>query len=262
MTREQERINREFKKRPWTNKTFFNRPHWTRRQFFEICGAGVSGAFLTRRYAHAQSSVETNSGAVTKNTLTAPSPVVTENLQGTSTVTGTIGVTSDRKFTIAGYVNTSHGKVWTSVAAHQDFSSTQTIDFDTVNFTVLDQNTAVQSKVSATSTVSRNDGTVVTSEDFSFPITVDLVYPVSGSAFGYNVTTTQNYQSDKRVWSNQRLGSFSTVNNFVTATDVSPGSSSQNYTAFDADGNFYSCQIASAKNTLTKVSRGCNPDKH
>jgi Peptide N-acetyl-beta-D-glucosaminyl asparaginase amidase A len=202
------------------------------------------------------------SGAVTKNTLTAPSPVVTENLQGTATVTGTIGVTSDRKFTIAGYVNTSHGKVWTSVAVHQDFSSTQTIDFDTVNFTVLDQNTAVQSKVSAISTVSRNDGTVVTRDDFSFPITVDLVYPVSGSAFGYNVTTTQNYQSNGQVWSNKGLGAFSTVNNFVTATDVTPGSSSQSYTGFDSAGNFYSCQIASAKNTLTKVSRGCNPDKH
>jgi hypothetical protein len=50
-------------------------------------------------------------GALTKNTLTSPSPVVTENLQGTAAVTGTIGVTSDRSFTIAGYVNTSHGKV-------------------------------------------------------------------------------------------------------------------------------------------------------
>ena len=50
-------------------------------------------------------------GAVTKNTLTSPSPVVTENLQGTSTVTGTIGVTSNRHFTIAGFVNTSHGKI-------------------------------------------------------------------------------------------------------------------------------------------------------
>jgi hypothetical protein len=34
-------------------------------------------------------------GAITKNTLTSPSPVVTENLQGTSTVTGTIDVLSN-----------------------------------------------------------------------------------------------------------------------------------------------------------------------
>ena len=34
MTPEQEKINRWMKQQPWTNKTFFNRPHWTRRGFF------------------------------------------------------------------------------------------------------------------------------------------------------------------------------------------------------------------------------------
>src|SRR5579871_4971262 len=64
---EQERINREFKKHPWTNPSFFRRPHWTRRQFFEIAGAGVTGAFLAQRYAKADA-VTTNSGATTLNT--------------------------------------------------------------------------------------------------------------------------------------------------------------------------------------------------
>lgn len=201
-------------------------------------------------------------GSLTKNTLTAPSPVVTENLQGTSTVTGTIGVASDRKFTIAGYVNTSHGKVSTSVAVHQDFSSTQTIDFDTVNQTVLDQNTALQSKVSTTSTVRGDDGTVVAQDDFSFPINVDFVFPVSTAEFGFTVTTAQNYQRNQFVSPDHGFGAFSTVQNTMKATDVSPAASSQSYASFDSDGNFYSCQIASAKNTLTQVSRGCNPDKH
>ena len=53
MSNEQEKINREFSRRPWTNQTFFNRPHWTRRGFFEVLGAGVTGAFLTRKYAKA-----------------------------------------------------------------------------------------------------------------------------------------------------------------------------------------------------------------
>lgn len=53
MSNEQEKINRELAKRPWTNKTFFNRPHWTRRGFFELVGAGVGGAFLTQKYARA-----------------------------------------------------------------------------------------------------------------------------------------------------------------------------------------------------------------
>ena len=63
---EQEKINRELKKFPWTHKSFFQRPHWTRRNFFEILGAGVTGAFLAERYAKAAS--VTTSGAATKNT--------------------------------------------------------------------------------------------------------------------------------------------------------------------------------------------------
>lgn len=201
-------------------------------------------------------------GAVTKNTLTAPSPVVTENLQGTSTVTGTIGVASNRKFTIAGYVNTSHGKVATSVSEHQNFSSTQTIDFDTVNFTVLDQNTAMHSSVSSTTTVSSGKGTEVTRNDFSFPISVDFIYPVGSSPFGFTVTTEQKYQSDENVSVGGHLRAFNSVTNTVKSTDVSPAASSQDYTSFDSDGNFYNCQIASANNTLTSVSAGCGANKH
>ncbi len=196
-------------------------------------------------------------GALLKNTLSAPNPLVTENLQGASTVTGTIGVTSDRRFTISGYVNTSHGKVSTAVLQHQYFSSTQTINFDTVNFTVLHQNTAVQTKVSTTTTVSGDDGTVVSHENFSFPINVDLILPVSTSPFGLTVTTGQKYHDDKEVTRDGELERFSSVTNPGQATDVSPAKSSQDFTEFDSSGHFYDCKIASKNNTLTKVSQGC-----
>lgn len=198
-------------------------------------------------------------GGIVKNTLTAPSPVVTENLQGTSTVTGTIGVTSDRKFTISGYVNTSHGKVSTSVQGHQDFSSTQTINFDTVNFTVLDQLTSVANKVSTATTVTDDEGSVVTNNDFSFPITVDLTLPVPSARFGFTVATTQKYHSGTQVFADGELQQFNSVTNTGSATDVSPAKSSQEFTQFDSSGRFYDCQIASKSNTLTKVSEGCSP---
>src|SRR3954453_10544325 len=53
MSNQQEKINRELKRNPWTGQSFFNRPHWTRRGFFELMGAGVGGAFLTEKYARA-----------------------------------------------------------------------------------------------------------------------------------------------------------------------------------------------------------------
>lgn len=195
-------------------------------------------------------------GGLLKNTLTSPSPVVTENLQGTSTVTGTIGVTSNRNFTIAGYVNTSHGKVTTSVNQHQNFSSTQTIDFDTVNFTVLDQNTLMQNKLSSATTVSSNEGTVVTRENFSFPITVDFIYPVTTARYGFTVATTQNYQTSKQV-SGEDEPFFDSVMNAASATDVSPASSSQQYIEVRSEAPVYNCRIASQNNTLASVSRGC-----
>ena len=40
MSNEQEKINRWFKKHRWNHQTFFNRPHWTRRHFLELMGAG------------------------------------------------------------------------------------------------------------------------------------------------------------------------------------------------------------------------------
>jgi hypothetical protein len=92
-------------------------------------------------------------------------------------------VTQNRQFQIAGYVNTSHGKVSTQISEQQKFSSTQTIDFDTVNFTVLDQKTDMQNSVSTTTVVNGSGPAVVTKDDFSFPITVDLLLPVSNSTF-------------------------------------------------------------------------------
>jgi Peptide N-acetyl-beta-D-glucosaminyl asparaginase amidase A len=201
-------------------------------------------------------------GAVTENTLISPSPVVSENLQGTSTVTGTIGVTSDRKFSIAGYVNTSHGKVQTTVAQHQKFSSTETIDFDTVNFTVLNQNTSVQNSVATTTTVSNWFGKQVTQENFSFPITVNVTYPVSSATFGFTVATMQKYHTDKTIAFDGIPVYFNSLTNTVNGSDVSPAASSQKYSYFDSQGAFYTCQIASKNNTLTKVSRGCTPDEH
>jgi hypothetical protein len=204
------------------------------------------------------SSTSQISGAVTQNTLNSPSPLVTENLQGSSTVTGTIGVSEKRKYTISGYIDTSHGRVTTSVSQQQNFSSTQAIDFDTANFSVLDQNTSVHTSVNSLTTVYSKEGSLVTAESFSFPITVDVVLPVNNSLFGLTVATTQKYHTSKLVLRNGEIEDFSSVSNSVSGSDVSPASSSQRYTSFDLSGRPYDCEIASANNVLTKVSRGCS----
>ena len=51
MTTEQEKFNRFVTKYPHPHRTFFNRPHLSRRGFFELMGAGVAGSFLTVKAA-------------------------------------------------------------------------------------------------------------------------------------------------------------------------------------------------------------------
>lgn len=96
MSPEQEKINRWMRQHPWTNQAFFNRPHWTRRRFFEVVGAGVTGSFLAERYARAADT--TSSGATPKGTARnvifillagAPSHVDTFDLKELSGTTPT-----------------------------------------------------------------------------------------------------------------------------------------------------------------------------
>jgi Protein of unknown function (DUF1501) len=54
-----DRIDRDFTpQRP----AFFNRPHWTRRQFFQIAGTALTGSYLAERYARA---ADVNAASVT-----------------------------------------------------------------------------------------------------------------------------------------------------------------------------------------------------
>jgi len=232
----------------------------------------VTAALLL--YLDAQSAQVT--GAVTENTLTYPSPVATEDIQGTSTITGSFRVTAGRSFTIAGYVNTSQGKVATSISQQQNFFSRQTIDFDMVGFTFLDQKTSFDTSLVATTTISAPHGTTVTREMFSFPMTVALSYPLKNLSSA-TTTTTQEYRVSKLVLRNGVAADYTSITNSVSATNVSPASSSQQYTVVEgvpggilnpepwpdlpdpagAGHPSYNCKIASASGVLTYVSPGC-----
>jgi hypothetical protein len=68
MSKEQDAFNKFFQKYGWAHKTFFNRPHWTRRRFFQVLGAGVTASYLTQRYAKAQTQAPTSTPVQMQNT--------------------------------------------------------------------------------------------------------------------------------------------------------------------------------------------------
>src|ERR1700691_4739013 len=127
-------------------------------------------------------------GEVTQNTLTGPSPVVTENLKvNSSVIDGTVDVGSKRSFVIAGYVDTSHGTVTTKVSQNVSFSNNQYFD---INSTKYVQNINLASTLNSNVTVSQKGApSLVYNQNYNFPLTVDIT-EITLSNGNINQTTT------------------------------------------------------------------------
>ena len=115
---------------------------------------------------HAQ---RTNGGLLSNTLSAAPSPIVSENLikDASGNITGTVGVSSARRYTISGWTTTSHGRVETTVSGDVTFSTNQKF---TINSTQYIQDIA-QSTTMDVSTTSRQ-GYLSTTETkrYSYPL--------------------------------------------------------------------------------------------
>ena len=190
-------------------------------------------------------------GGILSNTLSmAPTPVVTENIVTGAgpTFTGSVTVGSNRSFEISGYVNTSHGRVETTVNQTVDFLSKQEFD---VNASTDTQNAQQTSTLDSQTTTSGglNAGTV--ERHFSYPLNIDFSFIVNADG-SFSQTTTTNQQDLVRVLDNPvgSKASVSDLRNEVTATDT---------LNFDSSGNFLGPKGANTKQTyrLQDASSGC-----
>jgi hypothetical protein len=204
-------------------------------------------------------------GAITEDTLTAaPSPVVTENLNVQPTFTkGTVNLKSNRSFTIAGYVNTSHGKVTTKIAQNVKFFNNQYYD---ITATTYLENISLGSSVWSTTTTSGGGDTTVTSQSYNFPLILDLNQFVASSG-DTDLTTnaTQSYESSVNTWKNNwpTYTSFeSNTGHHVDTFDYntflnSDQSAEQQYFSWGSNSGPYFCSISAKANALTAFSPGC-----
>ena len=92
---DQHKFTQFVERHPHPHLTFFNRPHFTRRRFFDILGSGVVGSYLVGQAAKGQD-VSTQPGVTTQNKAKnvifvllagAPSHVDTFDLKFTNGVT-------------------------------------------------------------------------------------------------------------------------------------------------------------------------------
>jgi Peptide N-acetyl-beta-D-glucosaminyl asparaginase amidase A len=207
-------------------------------------------------------------GGLLSNTLAAaPVPAVTENIQTNPngpTFTGSILVTSNRVFAISGYVDTSHGRVITTLEESVSFVNRQEFDVSpSTDIQNAQQTTRVDELVST-----RTDGAESVSErHFTYPLALNysLVFNADG-------TSTQVTTSDQRDLERSAHGGWGargrTLDNHVHATDTlqfdssfnilgnSASQTTQSYLSTSDEGRCYSRTLTAQSQKLQSVQDG------
>lgn len=202
-------------------------------------------------------------GGVTANTIgSGPNPSINENVQtdASGNISGSVTTTSSREFRVAGFVNTSQGRVDTIVRQAVNFNNVQNF---VINATTYTQDITEGTDVESSTLTRRGPAAFAATETFHYPLTLNytLTFLADGSATQLG-TASNEFKHDV-------LTPFfaSSVRNKVSSTDLldlsppitgnSGQKSSQTFTQFDTNGTHYDCSIAAANNTLTSVSPGC-----
>jgi hypothetical protein len=209
-------------------------------------------------------------GALTKNTLaTAPSPVVTENLNATSTaIAGNVKVASNRSFVLSGFVNTSHGKVTTTLAQGVSFANRQSFK---INNSTFQQDISQATDIHTQTTIAASGKPTVTNvRNFEFPLTVDIVQQVQSNG-NINQTTTISQTYDVQQFTSQNGTPFTSLltnagehqdtlvfNSSGQLVSAMNQSSAQLYDAIDSTGVSYVCTLTAANNALTSFAKTCS----
>lgn len=213
--------------------------------------------------------VQKTTGGLIEDTLTAaPNPHIRNNIATTASgnSTGNILTTSDRNFTVSGYVNTSHGRVVTTVTQSVDFSNNQEF---VVNATTDEQNLQQLTTVHSITSTRQGPQTVTRQKDFEYPLNIDYLYAVnSDGSSAQTVTVDQGDQVNKELGYNRFFRYGSSLSNEVKSTDVLNFDASGNFTGNTGSrstgsymwqssrGGCYSRTITSKSQVLTSVTNG------
>jgi hypothetical protein len=216
-------------------------------------------------------------GAVTRNTLGAvPAPAIQEDLTTAAdgTVTGTISTREQRSFELAGYVDTSHGRVETTVRQELSFSNQQSFLVSNTQYVQkIDQGTEIESSVDTKGPHS----TAHSEKHLSYPLTLDYSFLANDDGSGAQTTSIdQEYNSQEALGGNAVDSGMTRVSNVVKTADTllfnasgavtgfQDRDSSQTYIGRGSGGACYSKTVTSANGVVTGVvdGQGCGNRGH
>jgi hypothetical protein len=210
-------------------------------------------------------------GAVTKNTIgSGPTPSIQEKLTTDSSgnVSGSVTTNSVRSFRVAGYVNTSQGRVGTDIRQQVSFGNLQNFNITATTYTQdITQNTQLNSTV----ITSNREGPAVARESFTYPLTLNytLTFNTDGSII-QNGQVSQEFDHDFAApWFagvvRNKVKSVDTLDldSSFHITGNSGQQSSQSYSAHDSQGGEYNCTLKARNNAVSFASEGCgSPADH
>jgi hypothetical protein len=189
-------------------------------------------------------------GAVTANTLAAaPHPTTQENLTTAAdgSITGTVTTKSNRAFAIAGYVNTSHGKLETSVLQTLTFSNQQQFDITDTEYV---QNITQGTQLVSATTTKQGSAISISGSQLSYPLTVDISLVLNDDGSESQTTSIKQGYDGGEAGVVGGVPVLSSVANDLATTDT---------LLFDASGNLTGYQNRSSSQTYTSrsLSNGC-----
>lgn len=207
-------------------------------------------------------------GGILSNDLTpAPTPSVAEHISTTANgSTGSITVDSNRSFIISGFVNTSHGRVETTVRENVNFRSTQSFN---VNANTDIQDAVQTSTVDSTTTTRQGPLTTTVQKHVSYPLTVDFSFLVNKDGSEKQVTTIdQQFQTKERTDLNGLSIDENKMSNEVSAADTQSVSANgvasgptdsrttQTFTQNNSHGSCFSRTLTAEAQQLKTVTDG------
>jgi Peptide N-acetyl-beta-D-glucosaminyl asparaginase amidase A len=207
-------------------------------------------------------------GGILSNDLTpAPLPVVSEHIVTTANgSTGSVTVDSSRSFIITGFVNTSHGRVETTVRENVNFNSKQNFN---VNANTDIQNAVQTSTVDSTTTTRQGLLTTTVQKHISYPLTVDFSFVVNKDGSEQQVTTIdQQFQTKEGTDLNGLSIDENKMSNEVSATDTQSVSANgvasgptnsrttQTFTQRNSPGGCFSRTLTAEAQQLKTVTDG------
>jgi hypothetical protein len=168
-------------------------------------------------------------GGVTEDTLdAAPTPTIHSDVtfDKDNNANGTLSVTSDRHFTIRGYVQTARGRIETQIVQDLTFANVQQyVSAGTKSIQNVHQDTLLASAT----TVRDGDHIWEHSQHFDYPLVLDTTaFAAPDKSGAQTLTIRQGYHRNDRWWQDSRLLFSNALSEEASPSDI---------TTFDAKGN-------------------------